>query len=103
MWRGEPLGNVNQQPLAEIWNNEKMRALRQAHIDGTSDRYPDCANCHAPKPRLPVILGSFVANGFAVRKWIPVLERLLPTLKIPAFEGRAEKPQHSRTAARKAG
>lgn len=91
MWRGEPLGNVNQQPLAEIWNNDRMQALRQAHIDGRSDSYRDCAACHAPRPRLPVILGSFVADGFAVRKLIPLVERLAVSLRIPVFESRAHE------------
>lgn len=86
MWRGEPLGNANQQPVVEIWNNEKMQKLRQAHIDGKIEAYPDCLNCHAPRPRLPFILASFLVNSLAVRKWIPVFERLALLLKIPIFE-----------------
>lgn len=92
MWRGEPLGNANQQPVAEIWNNEKMQRLRQAHLDRKIEAYPDCVNCHAPKPRLPVILGSFVINSLAVRKWIPVFEKLSLLFKISVFEHRAVEP-----------
>ncbi len=92
MWRGEPLGNVNEQPLVQIWNNEKMQKLRQAHLDGRIETYPDCAGCHVPKPRLPVILGSFAINGLAVRKLIPVIEKLALSLKIPLFEDRAAAP-----------
>ncbi len=92
MWRGEPLGNVNQQELTQIWNNEKMQRLRRAHIDGNIAAYHDCVNCHAPKPRLPVIVGSFVINGLAVRKLIPMFEKLALILKIPIFETRAVAP-----------
>ncbi len=89
MWRGAPLGNANTQPVAEIWNNEKMQKLRQAHSDGRLDGYHDCVHCHAPRPRLPVILGSFVINGLAVRKLIPAIEKLALLFKIPIFENRA--------------
>jgi len=39
MWRGEPLGNVNQQELTQIWNNEKMQRLRRAHVDAAAGAY----------------------------------------------------------------
>jgi radical SAM protein with 4Fe4S-binding SPASM domain len=103
MWRGEPLGNANRQPLEEIWNNEKMQALRRAHIEGRSGDYPACASCHAPRPRLPVILGSFVADGFAVRKLIPALERLAFTLKLPLFETRGPAAAKEGSRQRRAG
>jgi len=89
MWRSEPLGNANDEPLMKIWNNAKMQKLRQAHIDGALDHYGDCVHCHVPKPRLPVILGSFVINGLAVRKLIPALEKLALLLGVPVFENRA--------------
>lgn len=92
MWRGEPLGNVNHQELTQIWNNDKMQRLRRAHIDGEIAAYHDCVNCHAPKPRLPVIVGSFVINGLAVRKLIPMFEKLALLLRIPIFETRAAPP-----------
>ncbi len=91
MWRGEPLGNANEQPLTEIWNNSKMQELRRAHLEGKIESYHDCVHCHAPRPRLPVILGSFVINGLAVRKLIPAVERLALFFKIPIFENRAIK------------
>lgn len=92
MWRGEPLGNANQQPVAAIWNNDKMQKLRQAHLDGKIEAYHDCVNCHAPRPRLPVILGSFIVNSFAVRRLIPVFEKLSLLFKIAIFENRAVEP-----------
>jgi MoaA/NifB/PqqE/SkfB family radical SAM enzyme len=89
MWRGDPFGNANDESLVNIWNNSKMQKLRQAHIDGKLEPYSDCVHCHVPKPRLPVILGSFVINGLAVRKLIPALEKLALLLRVPIFETRA--------------
>lgn len=89
MWRGEPIGNVNNEPLAQIWNNERMQKLRQAHLSGEIEAYRACVHCHAPRPRLPFILASFVINGLAARKLVPVVEKLALFLKIPFFENRA--------------
>ena len=50
--------------------------------------YPDCMDCHAPNPRLPVILGSFLVDMFKVRKWIPKLEKMAVFYKIPLFVDR---------------
>jgi radical SAM protein with 4Fe4S-binding SPASM domain len=97
MWRGEPLGNANDQPVATIWNNDKMQKLRQAHIDGKIESYSECVNCHAPRPRLPFILGTFLVNSLAVRKWIPWFERLALLLKIPIFEQSPAEAAQPRT------
>ncbi len=91
MWRGEPLGNANREPLIRIWNNEKMQKLRQAHLEGRIETYNDCVHCCVPKPRLPLILASFVVNGLAARKLIPLLEKLALFLKAPVFEDRIGK------------
>jgi radical SAM protein with 4Fe4S-binding SPASM domain len=99
MWRGEPLGNANVTPLTELWNNEKMQKLRQAHIDGNISAYQDCVNCNVPRPRLPVILGSFVVNALAVRKLIPVIEKAALLLKIPIFETSAAKAKGTKASA----
>jgi hypothetical protein len=69
-----------------------MQKLRQAHIEDNLETYHDCVHCHAPRPRLPVILGSFVINGLAVRKLIPAIEKLALIFKIPIFENRAPEP-----------
>ena len=91
MWRGEPLGNANREPLIQIWNNERMQRIRQAHLDGKIENYNDCVNCWVPKPRMVFILGSFVVNGLAVRKMIPLLEKLALFSQAPIFEDRVGK------------
>jgi radical SAM protein with 4Fe4S-binding SPASM domain len=43
---GKPLGNTNEQSLAEIWNGEGYRELRQRLTRGSLDDHP-CGNCTA--------------------------------------------------------
>ncbi|HSR66671.1 MAG TPA: radical SAM protein [Acidobacteriota bacterium] len=88
MWRSEPFGNVKNQSIQELWNSPKMQRIRQAHLDGDLRDYPDCANCHAPNPVLPVILGTFMVDMFKVRQWIPKMEKMALFYKIPAFRDR---------------
>jgi radical SAM protein with 4Fe4S-binding SPASM domain len=90
MWRGEPIGNADHEPLVQIWNNDRMQKLRQAHVAGKLEAYPDCVHCHAPRPRLPFILGSFVVNGLAARKVIPLIEKLALRFRAPVFENRID-------------
>ncbi len=88
MYNTEPVGNVSQTSVYELWNSEGMRALRQAHLDGDLTSYPDCANCHAPNPRMPVILASFLVDMERVRRWIPAVEKLAILHKMPLFRDR---------------
>jgi radical SAM protein with 4Fe4S-binding SPASM domain len=84
-WRSEPFGNVYEQSVYDLWNSEAMQKMRQAHLDGDLSDYPDCQDCHAPNPRLPVILGSFMVDMFKVRKWIPKMEKMAVFYRIPLF------------------
>lgn len=87
-WTAKPVGNVSERPLAEIWNNETMQAMRKAHLEGHAERFPECANCLAPRPRFPLIVGSYLASALHVRKLIPVMERLSLRYGISLFEDR---------------
>ncbi len=87
-WQSEPFGNVNEQSVHELWNSEKMQRMRAAHLRGDLSEYPDCVNCHAPNPRLPVILGSFLVDMFKIRTWIPKLEKLAVFYRVPLFVDR---------------
>jgi hypothetical protein len=62
--------------------------MRQAHLSGDLSDYPDCQDCHAPNPRLPVILGSFMVDVFRVRQWIPKMEKVAMFYKMPLFRDR---------------
>ncbi len=88
MWQAEPIGNVNEEPLFKLWNSKKMEKIREAHVSGDLSDYPDCQNCHAPNPRLPVILGSFMVDMFKIRQWIPKMEKMAIFYKMPLFRDR---------------
>jgi len=85
-WTAKPLGNVRIDSLAGIWNNPRIMAMRRAHASGDLSGFPECQNCQAPKPRLPLILGSFIVDHYRVRKIIPVVERLNLFHKLNLFE-----------------
>lgn len=87
-WQSKPLGNVNDQSITELWNSPEMQRMRDAHLNGDLRDYPDCLDCHAPNPRLPVILGSFMVDMFKVRQWIPKMEKMVVFYKLPIFRDR---------------
>jgi radical SAM protein with 4Fe4S-binding SPASM domain len=87
-WQSEPFGNLQKTNIYELWNSEKMQDIRRAHLQGDLSSYPDCLNCHAPNPRLPVILGSFLADTARVRRWIPRMEKLAYSYRLPFFRDR---------------
>ena len=82
----QPIGNVKESSLSEIWNSEKMVELRQAHIRADLSQYRPCRNCTAARPRLAVTAASFLINTHAVRKAIPFFERLAQMRNISVFE-----------------
>ena len=88
MWQSEPIGNVKENTVFELWNSKKINRLREAHVRGDLTDYPDCQNCHAPNPRLPVIVGSFLVDMFKVRQWIPKMEKMAIFYRLPLFRDR---------------
>jgi radical SAM protein with 4Fe4S-binding SPASM domain len=82
----EPIGNVGETTLREVWNSPRMVKLREAHVKGDLTDYEACRNCPAARPRLPVTIGSFLINTHSVRKAIPFFERLAQLRNISVFE-----------------
>jgi radical SAM protein with 4Fe4S-binding SPASM domain len=82
----EPIGNVKKNTLKEIWNSDKIVHMREAHIRGEARKYQICVNCSAARPRLPVMLGSFLINAHTVYKTIPFFERMAHLRNISVFE-----------------
>ena len=85
MYNTEPMGNVNEASVYDLWNSEEMGRLRQAHLEGDLSAYPDCQGCHAPNPRLATIAGSFLVDTFKVRQWIPRAEKMAIFYRLPLF------------------
>lgn len=45
-WRKSyALGDIRKQSLLEIWNSEKLKELRKAHVEGRHDEIPMCKGC----------------------------------------------------------
>jgi len=86
IYPAEPVGNVKQKTLGEIWNSEQMVRLREAHLKGDLSGYRACQNCPAARPKLPVTLGSFLINTHTVRRAIPFFERMAQIRNISVFE-----------------
>ena len=40
------VGNANEQSVAEIWNGERVQALRRLHEEGRTDEIPLCGECN---------------------------------------------------------
>lgn len=86
-YRSEPVGDIQENSLVQIWNSERMMKLREAHVKGDVSEYPDCVNCHAARPRRSIIVGSFILEMLRVRKLIPFFEKLSALYRLSIFEG----------------
>lgn len=86
LYKAEPVGNVRNNTLAEIWNNERMQAMRRAHAGGNDSRFQECVDCGYPRPTLPMILGGFMLDPVTVGRLIPAAEKLSYWHGLPLFE-----------------
>ncbi len=73
---GQPVGNLRQQTLAEIWNNQQMQRMRELHVAGRASEIDICRNCCVAIPHPALVVGSLLFHGNTVRKVIPLFERL---------------------------
>jgi radical SAM protein with 4Fe4S-binding SPASM domain len=82
----EPIGNIRQSTLRELWNSEKFIRLREAHLRGDLREFPSCLKCPAARPLLPVALGSFLVNAHTVWRTIPFFERMAQLRSLSVIE-----------------
>ncbi len=73
---GEPLGNMADSSLEELWNSAEMERLRSLHGEGRWNEESMCKTCPCARPRLPWVLGAMALRGRTVRRWVPVAERI---------------------------
>jgi len=83
MLDGQPVGNLEQQPLVEIWNSEEMERMRRLHGEGRGGEVDVCARCCTTIPHPALVAGSLVLDGRTVRRLLPVVERLAYFSKLP--------------------
>ena len=84
MLDGRPIGNVADAPLAGIWNSEHMQHLRRQHAAGRAGEIDMCSRCRTTIPHPLLVAGSLILHGRTVRKWLPRIERLIYSAKLPA-------------------
>jgi radical SAM protein with 4Fe4S-binding SPASM domain len=80
---GEPVGDLREKPLEEIFNSEEMRRLRRAHVQGRAAEIDMCARCSTPLPHPLLVAASLLVHGKWVRRAMPAVERLIYTRKLP--------------------
>ncbi len=83
MLDGEPIGDLREEGLAEVFNSERMRALRRYHVTGRAGEVDMCARCCTAIPHPLLVAGSLVLHGKWVRHLLPKIERLVYGRKLP--------------------
>ncbi len=83
MLDGRPLGNVADAPLAAIWNTDEMQRMRNLHAAGRAGEIDICSRCRTTIPHPLLVAGSLIFHGRTVRRWLPRIERLIYSAKLP--------------------
>jgi radical SAM protein with 4Fe4S-binding SPASM domain len=91
MLDGAPLGNIELQPLVEIWNSEAMQDMRRKHAQGRGGEVDVCSRCCTTIPHPVLVTGSLILHGRTVRRLLPLVERLTYLSKLPR---RLLRPPH---------
>ena len=95
MLDGEPVGNVERQGMAEIFDGAPMRELRRMHAAGRAGEIGMCARCCTTIPHPALVAGSLALHGATVRRLLPWVERAVYLAKLPR---RWLNPPRRRTA-----
>jgi radical SAM protein with 4Fe4S-binding SPASM domain len=90
---GEPIGNLETQTLAEVFNSEEMLRLRKLHGAGRASEIDMCARCSTAIPHPLLVTGSLAVHGKWVRRVLPVVERLVYGRKLPQRLLTAPRPE----------
>ena len=83
MLDGQPIGNLSETSLLDIWNTPEMRRMRALHATGRAGEIDMCSRCRTTIPHPFLVAGSLLLHGRTVRKWLPRIERLIYTAKLP--------------------
>ncbi len=82
--KGEgPVGNLETQSLAAIWNSDEMQRMRRLHVAGRAGEIDICARCCTTIPHPVLVLGSLIFHGRTVRRLLPAIERLTYLSRLP--------------------
>jgi pyruvate-formate lyase-activating enzyme len=81
-----PVGNLQHESLAAVWNCERMQAIRRAHISKDISSFRECVQCAYPRPILPLVLAGFLLDPYITGKLIPLSEKLAFINRLPLYE-----------------
>src|SRR5580704_1659001 len=79
---GEPVGDLRDESLDEIFNSAKMRDLRRLHAEGRAGEIDMCARCSTAVPHPLLVAGSLALHGKWVRRALPFVEGLVYRAKL---------------------
>ncbi|HUB31766.1 MAG TPA: SPASM domain-containing protein, partial [Bryobacteraceae bacterium] len=103
--KGEgPIGNLETESLAAIWNSDEMERMRRLHVTGRAGEIDVCARCCTTIPHAILVVGSLIFHGKTVRRLLPAIERLTYLSKLPKSllnppKPARPKPEHVQLAA----
>lgn len=83
MLDGKPVGNVERDGMAEIFDSPEMQRMRRLHLEGRAHEIDICSRCCTTIPHPLLVAGSLVFHGETVRKLLPLVERLTYFSKLP--------------------
>ncbi len=83
MLDGEPVGDLREQSLQEVFNSSLMQTLRRFHKEGRAGEVDMCARCCTAIPHPVLVAGSLLVHGKWVRKALPLVERLVYGHRLP--------------------
>jgi len=83
MLGGAPVGTIGRQTLVEIWNSGTMEWMRRLHAAGRGGEVEVCSCCCTTIPHPALVAGSLILHGRAVRRLLPLVERLAYWSKAP--------------------
>ncbi|MFH0864273.1 MAG: radical SAM protein [Candidatus Gottesmanbacteria bacterium] len=69
-----PLGNLQNDHLITLWNNEKMAKLRKINFQRQRQKIDLCRNCSYPQPTLIEIIGVLTFDHLTVKKLLSLFE-----------------------------
>jgi radical SAM protein with 4Fe4S-binding SPASM domain len=83
MLDGQPLGNLANESLVQIWDSDAMQRMRAAHVNGRAGEIDICARCCTTIPHPILVTGSLLLDGRTVRRLLPLIERLTYLARLP--------------------
>lgn len=83
MLDGKPVGNLEQDSLAGIWNSLEMQRMRRLHAEGRAGEIDICSRCCTTIPHPWLVVGSLLLHGKTVRRLLPWVERMIYFARLP--------------------